>query len=254
MADAIVTRADAKAQGLKWYFTGKPCLRGHIARRNVTNMTCFVCSAEKSKKWYADNKDRHAAYGKQWKQNNPDKVREGRLREYAKPGVKEYRANYYVTNKERFQKQHRDNYLKNRQKRIDYTREWNLRNPEYRRQHYLSNCERDRRRSSEWKKNNPDKVRAWARTGSALRRARVKGLPGQHTPSDLREILKAQGYRCANCRADLRKAKKHVDHIMPLALGGSNDRANIQYLCAPCNLTKAAKDPIAFAREQGRLL
>jgi 5-methylcytosine-specific restriction endonuclease McrA len=41
---------------------------------------------------------------------------------------------------------------------------------------------------------------------------------------------------------------------MPLARGGSNDRLNLQCLCPQCNLSKNAKDPIAWAREQGRLL
>lgn len=36
----IITRADAKAAGLKWYFTGKPCKHGHITERYVTGNCC----------------------------------------------------------------------------------------------------------------------------------------------------------------------------------------------------------------------
>ena len=46
----------------------------------------------------------------------------------------------------------------------------------------------------------------------------------------------------------------HVDHIQPLALGGSNDKANLQLLCPTCNLRKSAKHPVDFMRETGRLL
>jgi 5-methylcytosine-specific restriction endonuclease McrA len=86
------------------------------------------------------------------------------------------------------------------------------------------------------------------------RRARQLTSGGTHTPADLSAIFKAQNGKCAYCRVSLSKRKKHVDHILPLSCGGSNDRTNIQYLCAPCNLTKGAKDPILFAQELGRLL
>jgi 5-methylcytosine-specific restriction enzyme A len=34
-----------------------------------------------------------------------------------------------------------------------------------------------------------------------------------------------------------------VDHIIPKARGGTDDRENLQVLCRPCNSTKAAADP-----------
>ena len=33
----IISRKEAKAQGLVHYFTGKPCLHGHLAKRNTKN-------------------------------------------------------------------------------------------------------------------------------------------------------------------------------------------------------------------------
>jgi 5-methylcytosine-specific restriction endonuclease McrA len=56
------------------------------------------------------------------------------------------------------------------------------------------------------------------------------------------------------CRRSLRHAKVHVDHITPLARGGSGDRRNIQLLCAACNLAKAARDPLEHAKSLGRLI
>lgn len=35
-------------------------------------------------------------------------------------------------------------------------------------------------------------------------------------------------------------ARPHIDHIFPLALGGSNDLVNLQLLCETCNLKKSA--------------
>jgi hypothetical protein len=45
MADRLISRAEAKAQGLTTYFTGKPCLHGHIAKRVTRNKHCVACKA-----------------------------------------------------------------------------------------------------------------------------------------------------------------------------------------------------------------
>jgi hypothetical protein len=42
---AIIGRREAKEQGLTSYFTGKPCKRGHVARRQL-NGTCVLCAPE----------------------------------------------------------------------------------------------------------------------------------------------------------------------------------------------------------------
>lgn len=87
------------------------------------------------------------------------------------------------------------------------------------------------------------------------RRARKSGLNGTHTKADIDEILRRQKYKCAECGASVKKrANRHVDHVMPLALGGSNDKSNLQVLCPPCNLSKSSRHPLDFARSKGRLL
>ena len=39
----VVTRDEARLAGLKRYFTGKPCLRGHLSERHLVNGTCRTC-------------------------------------------------------------------------------------------------------------------------------------------------------------------------------------------------------------------
>ncbi|HEX9641682.1 MAG TPA: HNH endonuclease, partial [Candidatus Krumholzibacteria bacterium] len=51
--------------------------------------------------------------------------------------------------------------------------------------------------------------------------------------------------RCALCLKDISGLlaagkDQHIDHIMPLAAGGTNDPTNLQYLCEQCNLIKGA--------------
>jgi hypothetical protein len=47
----IISRAEAKAKGLKRYFTGKPCKHGHVAERQVFNATCVECERTALKRY-----------------------------------------------------------------------------------------------------------------------------------------------------------------------------------------------------------
>ncbi|MDM0116143.1 HNH endonuclease signature motif containing protein [Variovorax sp. J22R133] len=50
-----------------------------------------------------------------------------------------------------------------------------------------------------------------------------------------------QGSRCALCGVLLvRDANPHVDHVVPVSLGGSEEISNFQLLCGECNLGKGA--------------
>ena len=106
---------------------------------------------------------------------------------------------------------------------------------------------------SAWVAANPDKRAVSDRNRRALKR----NAEGKHTADDVRAIFTAQRGLCANCQTKLFKSGKkkyHVDHIMPLVLGGSNWPSNLQCLCSACNLSKHAKDPIKWAKENGRLI
>ena len=69
----------------------------------------------------------------------------------------------------------------------------------------------------------------------------------------INHLLVKQRGKCAVCHCDVIE-NHHLDHIMPLALGGDNDRNNFQLLCQMCNLTKNAKHPVEFMQQRGRLL
>jgi hypothetical protein len=89
MNQNIISRSAAKTQGLKRYFTGKPCSRGHLTERQVSSGWCLSCLKAKSKRWRTDYPDRlrasnrsgrlanleeRRAYGRQWSRDNKDKV------------------------------------------------------------------------------------------------------------------------------------------------------------------------------------
>ena len=69
----------------------------------------------------------------------------------------------------------------------------------------------------------------------------------------IKRIGELQRWLCPACQVDILSGY-HMDHIVALANGGKHEPTNIQLLCGPCNLRKAAKDPIEFMQEMGFLL
>ena len=69
----IITRKEAIEQGLKRYFTGKPCKRGHIAERYASNRGCTICSGESWRKYREENSGKINAHRREWYKENPGK-------------------------------------------------------------------------------------------------------------------------------------------------------------------------------------
>ena len=66
-------------------------------------------------------------------------------------------------------------------------------------------------------------------------------------PGNLRfEVLRDAGGRCELCGVSSREKQIDVDHIIPRAKGGSNERSNLQALCRTCNAQKKDKDDTDF--------
>jgi len=73
----IVSLEEAKRLGLKHYFTGKPCKRGHIQQRLTSCRKCVDCQAE----YYEERKEEWSAKGAEYRRQNPEKKRQ-RDRDY----------------------------------------------------------------------------------------------------------------------------------------------------------------------------
>jgi len=63
MNNIPTNRADAKAQGARHYFTGKPCKHGHIALRE-TKGACVECRKLEHQESYASRKEYFAEYNR----------------------------------------------------------------------------------------------------------------------------------------------------------------------------------------------
>lgn len=99
--------ADAKARGLKRYFTGKPCKRGHISQRWSASGLCISCSHELNAEWharnrqsvrvrrskyYSDNREKFLQESAEWRAANPEKRKEQSLLYRSSPEGKSRRS------------------------------------------------------------------------------------------------------------------------------------------------------------------
>jgi 5-methylcytosine-specific restriction endonuclease McrA len=69
----IVTLEEARAEGRKRYFTGKPCIHGHVAERYVRTMICRECGIIYRRRQYAENREASIKKTIAWAKANPDR-------------------------------------------------------------------------------------------------------------------------------------------------------------------------------------
>ena len=172
----------------------------------------------------------------------------------------------------------RQRYQDNREAVLAYAREYRKQNAaeidrkaresesrrEYLRNYRKANSERRREYNQAWLAENAEYVKAWRseylkrnldrhRRNQQNRRARKAQNGGKLSAGIVATLMQLQRGKCAACRNAL-AGDYHIDHIVPLALGGSNADENVQLLHSGCNLRKAARHPVEFMQSLGNLL
>ncbi len=83
---------------------------------------------------------------------------------------------------------------------------------------------------------------------------RVPTLGRGMSPQLRNEILERNGFTCQLCGAGpndpdpfnpSRKMRLHIDHIIPISQGGSDDKDNLRVLCSACNQGRSNIQPIS---------
>ena len=222
-------------------------------------------------------------YEQRWRHKNEDHVRE-------------YRRRYHVAHREAilarvqaWQKENREHkleyqrlwYLANQEERRAKQREWYEKNQDKVRAYHEVNREKIAQKmkawraknadviwryQQDWKEANAQHIRDYAkryrqekpeikRISEASRRAAARRSTGHFTMRDVEALYAAQFGECVYCATDLSEAFE-IDHIVPLARGGSNGPENIQLLCRRCNRMKHAKTHDEFlawlSKKRGR--
>lgn len=224
----IISAKKSIELGMVRFFTGRPCSRGHVSERSSKNRTCFECRNESR---VEKSKDRALLIAISNFSTGVYSAFDAKVL-----GLTDYYTGLPCVRGHVASRRASDG--KCRECVKIKNRDRNKRNKEYINAHIKT-----------WKKKNKLKLRSY----DSRRRARECSSLENHTDKDIDRILKQQSGKCANCRIPT-KNEYHVDHVMPLALGGDNSSKNIQILCPSCNLRKAAKSPERWAQENGRLL
>lgn len=168
-----------------------------------------------------------------------------------------------ITNKETRQSYHKKHYAQNKDKRKAQARKYYsenkqkvaLMNKRYRAEHQQEHKEHNRR----WRQNNRLKARAssllWARRNPEYRRlsAHRRRAAKKGQPYTEQQVLEHYGTLCHICGTaiDLEAPRQngkvgwekglHLDHVMPIALGGSDEIANVRPAHGLCNIRKGKK-------------
>ncbi|CAD5979414.1 HNH endonuclease [Planktothrix tepida] len=77
----------------------------------------------------------------------------------------------------------------------------------------------------------------------------MKPTPRIVIPQEVRRyVFLRDNYQCKSCGKTENETQLTMDHIIPLAKGGSNDISNLQTLCSQCNQKKKADFDLRFKR------
>lgn len=102
MTTDIITRQQAKEQGLPYYITGVPCNKGHVSPRSTKRGTCRECVRLAHYAYYANHKDTALQCISKWQTKNKAKVNEAthKWRTTNPDQAKTTVDNYYKNNRE----------------------------------------------------------------------------------------------------------------------------------------------------------
>lgn len=196
----------------------KPCVRCKeffpLADYHVRSVSpdgrslyCKSCTSIKAKKSAARNPGKSAARSKKWRANNP-MTPERRAKEKA------YRAQYYQENKDKQAERNRKQREANREEYREYQREYMRR----------------------WRERNPERHAQANRMNARRRRG------GGMAPDTRVYMTIIENDLCAYCGGPA----DQIDHVVPLARGGSNEWDNLTAACLSCNYSKGTTSLLQF--------
>lgn len=243
----------------------RPCVKCGAINRYKSG-DCKPCHAIRMAANYVSFKDDRITYYAAYRAANLEKIKTTQAA-YRKANPEKFKAKdaaYRVKADPVKAKAYQANYyLENRASLLSSSAAYKLANPllvaAYRQKHKarlkanlsvwrLANRGKMARAAAAWAKANPEA----RRINQNNRRAKAASA-GVLSHGLAAKLFKLQKGRCACCGLAL-GSNYHLDHILPLALGGTNTDDNIQLLRQRCNGQKHSKHPVDFMQSRGFLL
>ena len=164
----------------------------------------------------------------------------GAAKRYAEnPDKDKARANaYYANNTEKVKAEHKKRYASDPKKVMASQAKW-----------VAANKDRIKTNKARWLSENKELGRIYSHN----KRARKRANGGTLSKGLAEKLYKLQRGKCACCCKPLGD-DYHMDHRMPIVLGGANEDWNMQLLTQRCNNQKYTKHPIDFMQSRGFLL
>lgn len=223
------------------------------------NPACKACVNEYHRAYREKNQEKTKEQSRAYKRRNADKVKEQAraYREKNPEKVKEFGRVWREANAEKDKERHRAYRERNAEKIKEFNRAYRERNAEKikesGRDYYKRNLDKVKEAGRDWRERNPEKRKdidrayreAYPEKGRAAerrRRERKAAAPGYATDAQVAARCAMFGNKCWVCGAPA----EAIDHVKPLAAGGSGWPCNLRPICGSCNSRKGAKWPIAL--------
>lgn len=198
---------------------------------------------ERSRRW----RERHPEYKERARELY--RIRYEQNKEQLRAKAREFMRKRYAWDRDGVLATNKAWYERNRQKLLEYDRQWRLANletirkkdRERSRARYAANPAKWQAYLKDWRRKNPERSHAYNRSAAHKRR---KASAGQFfTAFEWLALLDWYGGRCVYCGDD---KLIEIDHRIPLTRGGSNLIENIVPACRRCNRRKNDKTEEEF--------
>ena len=217
----------------------KLCIKCGSSDRNKAG-DCKMCSNKRAAAWRLENKEREKENKVAYYAANKEQIR---------ANVAEYKAN----NPEKVAAANAAYQKKNPDKCNANTAKWAKKNKDKVRARnaawHAANKDKVMEKTRRRRKEKPELTRIYVEN----RRARKLKCGGVLSKDLAQKLFKLQKGKCPCCNQPL-GTDYHLDHIVPLALGGAHEDSNMQLLRSKCNCQKNAKHPVDFMQQRGFLI
>lgn len=227
----LISRDEAVARGLPRYFTGKPCVNGHLAERVTNGRNCYACLLMRSKAWKIANPEATKTKKAEWIAANSERV-------------KRAKRNEYLRNRDAYLKRSKAHRDLHPERKAASDRSWRQANQDRCNQNKADYRARHPERVAEWNRRYKDKDPVGFAASARMKASKRRAIRERATPAWADHDKIASFYAEAVRLTRETGVLHEVDHIVPLVhsrVCGLHVHTNLQILTSTANKRKSNK-------------